>query len=246
MVGTTNGGGRRRGRAVWGLRLAILAVIFLAIAGPLARYVHWMLGLAFIPLSVLTAAVAVVFALVALFRMQPGRLGAVAALVVGVVVVVVPLHFMLGAGSAPVIHDISTDTDNPPEFQMVKAARDKEQSNSTDFDPKTVAPQKAAFPDLVPVKTNLSQQDAFQRALDTAQAMPGWTVVGSDPGAGHIEASQSTKWMGFTDDVVIRVAPDGDGAVIDVRSESRHGGGDLGVNAKRIRSYLDALRAKLA
>src|SRR3546814_20390161 len=45
-----------------------------------------------------------------------------------------------------------------------------------------------------------------------------------------------------SDEVVIRVAPTETGAVVDLRSRSRIGRGDLGTNAARIRSFLDDLR----
>jgi uncharacterized protein (DUF1499 family) len=75
--------------------------------------------------------------------------------------------------------------------------------------------------------------------------MPGWTVVASDPASGRIEANDTSRWFRFTDDVVIRVAPDGAGSRVDVRSESRQGRSDFGVNAKRVRAYLAALRSRL-
>ena len=83
---------------------------------------------------------------------------------------------------------------------------------------------------------------AFALALATARAKPGWTITASDPQAGRIEASQASFWFGFVDDVVIRVEADGAGSRIDMRSLSRQGVGDLGVNARRVRAYLAALR----
>ena len=83
---------------------------------------------------------------------------------------------------------------------------------------------------------------ADARALETAQRM-GWTIVASDKSAGRIEASQRSRWMGFTDDIVVRVAPANSGSRIDLRSSSRYGRSDFGVNAERIRDYLTALRA---
>ena len=73
--------------------------------------------------------------------------------------------------------------------------------------------------------------------------MPSWHVTASDPASGRIEASQASFWFGFVDDIVIRVTPAGDGSRIDIRSVSRQGKGDLGVNADRVRAYLAALKA---
>ena len=66
-------------------------------------------------------------------------------------------------------------------------------------------------------------------------------IVASDPQSGRIEATDTTFWFGFKDDVVIRVAPAGDGSRVDVRSLSRVGLSDVGTNAARIRKYLAAL-----
>ena len=80
----------------------------------------------------------------------------------------------------------------------------------------------------------------FERALAVAQAM-GWAIVASVPGEGRIEATDTTLLYGFKDDVVVRIAPDGDASRVDVRSVSRVGKSDVGVNAKRIRKFLSKL-----
>ena len=93
----------------------------------------------------------------------------------------------------------------------------------------------------MPVILAIPPAQAFDLALATARAMPGWTIDASDPQTGRIEASQASFWFGFVDDVVIRVAGDGPGSRVDLRSLSRQGVGDLGVNARRVRAYLAAL-----
>jgi hypothetical protein len=47
--------------------------------------------------------------------------------------------------------------------------------------------------------------------------------------------------MGFREDVVVRVRPDGDGARLDVRSASRYGPHDLGGNAARITRLVNEI-----
>ena len=66
----------------------------------------------------------------------------------------------------------------------------------------------------------------------------GWKIVAADSTAGRIEATATTPWFGFKDDVVVRVRPEGSGSRIDVRSVSRVGQSDVGTNARRIRAYL--------
>ena len=65
----------------------------------------------------------------------------------------------------------------------------------------------------------------------------------SDPKAGRIEADQRSFWLGFTDDIVVRVTASGSGSRVDMRSASHYGRSDLGVNAARVRAYLARLRA---
>jgi uncharacterized protein (DUF1499 family) len=87
---------------------------------------------------------------------------------------------------------------------------------------------------------NVSPVLAFDRALGAARAM-GWRIVDANPGQGRIEATDTTFWFGFQDDVVIRVAPTETGSRVDVRSLSRAGRSDVGTNAKRVRAFLARL-----
>jgi uncharacterized protein (DUF1499 family) len=175
------------------------------------------------------------------------RLLAAIGLLLGSVLAYVPWHYAHIAARLPLIHDITTDTANPPVFWSVLPARAEEHAVPVEYGgPEVARQQLEAYPDIKPVLSDLPPSDAFERALATAQAMPGWIDIVSDKHARRIEASQRSFWMGFTDDVVIRVAPHGDGSRIDVRSLSRQGQGDFGVNAARVRAYLAALKARLA
>ena len=165
----------------------------------------------------------------------------VAALAVGLVVAYVPWHWLQQAKAAPAIHDITTDTDNPPTFSAVIPLRTGAQ-NPVDYGgAKTAELQHHGYPDITPLILPVSTDAAFNKALDAARQM-GWEVVAADATAGRIEATATTAWFGFKDDVVIRITPAPPGSRVDVRSLSRVGGGDVGTNAKRVRAYL----AKLA
>ena len=236
-----------------GFALAVIALIMLALAPIGWRTGTWHFRVSFYyfmqPAAYLGIA-AGILSLVALFwwpSMGNGaRVMAVVGFAVGAVMAYVPLSFYHTLGTVPRIHDITTDTDNPPAFSpAVMQARAAEKGDVSNYDPKTAVLQKHGYPDLGPVKTSLPPGQAFPRALAAAQSMSGWTIVGSDAAQGRIEAYQRTTFMGFTDDVVIRVAPDGSGSRIDMRSESRQGRSDFGVNAKRIRAYEAALKQKL-
>jgi len=155
----------------------------------------------------------------------------------------VPWHYDQLRQTLPPIHDITTDPDNPPTFVAVVSLRQGEGVNSVGYEGAKIADeQRRAYPDILPLTVGLRPDAAFARALETAQQM-GWTIVASDKLAGRIEASQRSRWMGFTDDIVVRVAPANSGTRIDLRSSSRYGRSDFGVNAERIRNYLTALRA---
>jgi uncharacterized protein (DUF1499 family) len=81
----------------------------------------------------------------------------------------------------------------------------------------------------------------MQKAIDAARALD-WEIVASDAPAGRIEATATTMWFGFKDDIVVRVRPEaGGGSRVDVRSVSRVGQSDVGANAKRIREFIRRL-----
>ena len=148
---------------------------------------------------------------------------------------------------APAIHDITTDTADPPALIAPLSERAAENAATAAYGgPATAAQQQKAYPDIAPLSLPLVPAKAFDLALATARSMPHWKVTASDPPTGRIEASQASFWFGFVDDVVIRVTALGQGSRIDIRSVSRQGKGDLGVNADRVRAYLAALKAAAA
>jgi uncharacterized protein (DUF1499 family) len=166
--------------------------------------------------------------------------GLAVALVAGLAVAYVPWHWRERARSVPPIHDITTDTQNPPKFVAVLPLR-KGAPNTAEYGGKDVADkQLKGYPDIQPLQLPVAPQIAFARALETAGRM-GWTLVANNPAEGRIEATDTTLWFGFKDDIVIRVAPEGAGSRIDVRSVSRLGRSDIGTNAQRIRKYLARL-----
>jgi uncharacterized protein (DUF1499 family) len=190
------------------------------------------------------AAAVVSFAglVVTLTRPREARRGLVLSaigLLTGVVVIGVLGRFRLGPPKPP-IHDITTDTQEPPEYVAVLPLR-VNAPNATKYGGETIASQqRQAYPDLRPVILNVPAPQAFDRALATVREMR-WELVAADAAAGRIEATDTTFWFGFKDDVIIRVRPADGGSRVDVRSLSRVGRGDAGTNAKRIRAYLDAL-----
>jgi hypothetical protein len=150
------------------------------------------------------------------------------------------LALVSSGGDAPRIHDITTDTADPPTFTMAAQQRGAE-ANSLDIDPEVIAQQQAAYPDVKTLTSALPIDEVFRRALQTADDL-GWEIYHQNREAGVIEAVDTTRIMGFKDDVVIRVRSGDQGTELDLRSVSRVGEGDMGANAKRIRDFREAFQ----
>ncbi|MDG2410377.1 MAG: DUF1499 domain-containing protein [Halioglobus sp.] len=145
---------------------------------------------------------------------------------------------MLNAGDYPAIHDITTDTDEPPLFVMAEKVRGPD-SNTLDIKPDSILQQINAYPGLAGLESSLAPGAAFDRALVVARELE-WEIYHEDRNAGIIEAVDTTSFMAFKDDVVIRIRPLQSGSLLDLRSVSRVGKGDVGANAKRIDAFIAA------
>jgi uncharacterized protein (DUF1499 family) len=168
-------------------------------------------------------------------------LWALIGLIIGAALVSVSWRWMQIAGSVPAIHDITTDTSNPPEFVAIARLR-RENWNSLQYGGPAVAQQQHnAYPDVAPLILTVPPEQAFDKALAVAKHMK-WKVVDADRAGGRIEAMATTFWFGFKDDIVIRIKKSGNGSRVDIRSVSRVGVGDLGTNAKRIREFLREMK----
>ena len=223
----------------WAARVAAAGSAAVVLA-PLGYRVGAPLGLAFLLLAggFLAAAVGGLLLVLRMVRRTGLRDREAVAALAAAVVGAFPLAALLSGGGAPPIHDITTDTENPPTFVAAVALNTP---GRTDYDPAVAGQQRAAYPDLGPAMLPVAPADAFERALAVARDM-GWELLADDAAAFRIEATDRSFWFGFPDDVVVRVAADGGtGSRVDVRSLSRVGGGDLGVNARRVREFVAAL-----
>ncbi|MDO6592191.1 DUF1499 domain-containing protein [Loktanella sp. D2R18] len=137
------------------------------------------------------------------------------------------------------IHNISTDTENPPAFVALDDTR-AGATNSLAYGGADAAAQNDAYPDIAPIQTDLSPYDAFARALSIADDM-GWSIVDQRDDTFQFEATARTPVFYFADDIVVAVTPTTDGSRVDMRSVSRVGRSDQGVNAARIRAFAQAM-----
>ncbi len=222
-----------------------LGLIAIGAGGSLLEILSPYLGFRVFGVGVLLGLAALLFGLTGVVRTRPGsgRAGAPQAwggLAVGVLVLLIVGISAGPAANLPAIHDITTDPSDPPVFVAAKRQR-APSDNSTEWDAGLAPLIREAYPDLRPISVALDPDDAFVRAERTARAL-GWTISESAPAEGRLEAWDQSGIFRFIDDVVIRVrAAPGDGALIDLRSNSRVGQGDVGANAARIRAFRDAL-----
>ncbi len=225
--------------------LAAIAVFLLLAAGPGTRLGLWdfRTGFGLLRWSAYVGMFAAGLGLLSLLWRPPGarRWPAAVAVLAGTVAALVPYRWMQQAQRVPPIHDITTDTERPPEFRAVLPLR-ADAPNPADYGGAEIAAQqREGYPDIAPLALEQPPAEVFRRALDAAQEI-GWEVVAAESAAGRIEATATTAWFGFKDDVVVRITPEAGGSRVDVRSVSRVGKSDVGANAERIREYLERLR----
>jgi uncharacterized protein (DUF1499 family) len=198
------------------------------------RWFSWGMGIAAVSL------VPLVFALL----LEPLRGAATRALLVPLLALFTGVAPSLSALNAPAIHDITTDPADTLLFSPDVVGLEPGRAE-------VLAEQKRAYPDIAPLQVLTPAAEAFQHAAEVARAMPRWRVTSVDAVRSRIQAHETSPVFRFRDDVVIRVsalsqgdgAPRGGGSRIDVRSRSRSGLSDRGVNAARIRAYLAAYKA---
>ena len=191
-------------------------------------------------LAALCVLVGIIGLIVVLSKGRKAERGSLAiGVVVGVVILAMMGPYLLT--SVPPIHNITTDTADPPAFDKIVAMRG-EGSNPLAYNAEELAPQQqAAYPDLAPLALSEPAEQVLRKAAGVLGTL-GIEVVNISEEKLIVEGTATTRWFGFKDDVVVRVRADGDGSLVDVRSVSRVGVSDLGVNAKRIRAILDGLR----
>ena len=227
------------------LYIGLIGLLALPIGALGSRFGAWLFTTGFQMLfgGVLLSAIALVLGIACYVRATMRRRDAdKVPVIVGVVASVVALGWMglqySSATSVPPIHNISTDIDDPPAFHAVAQLRGPG-TNAHDFDEEDATAQVAGYPDLAGASSPESVATNVARAAAIARDL-GWEVVNEDVELGIVEATETTFWFGFKDDVVIRVRGDGSGSMVDLRSVSRVGQSDLGANAARIEAFLTA------
>ncbi|MGY1511491.1 DUF1499 domain-containing protein [Aeromonas hydrophila] len=201
----------------------------LPLAGALGSRVHlwpWWLGFALCLLGALVS-------LVLLARLPWSRSRSANGW--GAVPLLLPLAFVVQALRTPLVNDVSTDPNNPPQLHWASELR-----TAQDL-PTNPAPLKAIDGKPGPLFTSASPAEVITEAHALMEQL-GWQVRPSPEG---LEAVVTTGWFGFQDDVALRVFAGPKETRIDMRSASRQGQSDLGTNRARIEEFLIRLNERL-
>jgi hypothetical protein len=244
----------------FGLWAIVVGVVLVAVAGPLNRFtsIGFQAALGSLALGVLVLVLGALLAILGfLVGTAKGSKLSKGPAALGIVIALGLLGYLLtwlraGMGVPP-IHEVSTDLASPPPFFAILPIRQRTgAANPSEYVAEMTGPrgttnvpeaQRKAYPDIQPaILEGVAPADAFARA-EAAVKQLGWEVVAAEPAEGRIEATDTTRFFGFKDDVVIRLRAEGGGTRIDVRSKSRVGMGDVGANAARVRRFLDLVKA---
>ena len=256
---TTRSGdwGRRLSWLALALTIGGLAAALIAAVGSGAGAWPFRTGFAILRYAFYAVMAGGVLAIVAFFvarrsGVRTGRMNLIA-LAIAVAFGAYLISHIVTAKSVPAIHDATTDLVDVPQFATLKVRADNLEDIPDDGRPELAAldPQSRwkvihaeAYSDLRSLKLTVAPADALRRAEALARSR-GWQVARVDPQSRTLEATAETLFFRFKDDVVVRVRPDPArpaGSIVDMRSISRVGGSDIGVNAERIRAFLADLQ----
>ncbi len=227
--------------------LAVLVVVFLLASGPLYKLGWLGLGDVFqgLRLAIPAGIAAWLVLLIARLAKVTGNSAWLLMLLLAAVLYL-PIQQALVARSVPGIHDISTDLVDPPRFSAAMVEARKDARNPPEYPgAETAQQQQQAYPHIQPLRLAADRNTVFAQARELVAAN-GWQLVQANPDSGIIEASDTSWWFGFVDDVIIRIRSDGRGSLVDMRSKSRIGRSDIGANARRIDRFLQQLQQRLA
>ena len=224
--------------------MSLIAFLLVVLTGPLYKYDIIELGTVFtgFKYGIFTAVAALVLlALQIIFKRNTLTLASAAITVaLSAVALGLPLSMLSKGKSVPPIHDISTDLINPPEFVAIAPLRADAPNPTAYTGEATAAQQRQGYPELKTL-SYLQSKAELVNAVEQAATNLGWELANTDTSEGVVEATDTTMWFVFEDDVVVRITDIGNKRLVDIRSKSRVGGSDLGKNAERIHGFIKEL-----
>ncbi|TEW55308.1 DUF1499 domain-containing protein [Psychromonas sp. RZ22] len=186
----------------------------------------------------------IIIAVIALFlalknKQSKNTVKSLIALVLGLIILApTMLSLITTPVRYPPIHDITSDTQNPPQFTFLTDSRAGAKNTLVYAGQEIAVQQLKAFPDIQPIISELAPDQAYLKAIKIAENMD-WLIVNQDLNLLKFEATARTPFFNFADDVVVKITTQQNNSRIDIRSVSRIGRGDRGVNAKRIKEFTE-------
>ncbi|MGH7933802.1 MAG: DUF1499 domain-containing protein [Candidatus Binataceae bacterium] len=227
--------------SIFGFQIFLLA-FFIAI-----------LGLILSVIAVLTTALSA--------KRRAGLPRAIVALIICLIIVVPIANIIASTHKYPPINDITTDINHAPEFVHAQQLPGNHGRDLVYDKAKYAAAQTKGYGEVEPLKLGDPPDVAFQKVEIVAGEIPHWRITYTDPKTRTLEGVATSMLFHFKDDFVIVVLPQGDqapagpglsgaaanapaassGSLVEMRSKSRDGIGDLGVNYRRIKSFFHTL-----
>ncbi|HEY2106948.1 MAG TPA: DUF1499 domain-containing protein [Candidatus Binataceae bacterium] len=211
------------------------------LAAPFMGFQLFLFGLLF-------GVLALILGLIGLFRTrtpqtQHAHRRAVMASYLGAILTALLVYLALGAKGYPAINDITTNADNPPEFVNAQKLAQNQGRNLTYDKAKVAQRQQQGYGTLQALALSMDPDQAFKEVGTLASEMHGWKITYTDPRTRTLEGVATTQLFRFHDDFVIQVRPASSGSMVEMRSKSRDGEGDVGANYKRIQGFFASLSA---
>ncbi len=214
------------------------------LTAPFFGFQLMLIGLVFAVLALLSGLIAL-----PMTYFSPKRRAGLSRAQIGLVlalIIILPIAVVVSkTRQYPLINDITTDTQKPPVFVKANEYQPK-QGRDLSYKPQFAAIQNAspAYKDLAPLKMDGPPDDVFKKVAILAGEVPSWRITRNDPATHTLEGVATSGLFKFHDDFVIEVRPaDGGGSLVEMRSKSRDGTGDLGANYHRIVSFLSIVKA---
>lgn len=232
--------------------LSLISTLVFILSGYGYQWEIWSMGMGFTLLrySAYAAIGLVITQVISLFIMKNAGAKAISFLVIGIfltgAVAGTALYWQNKAQGVPPIHDISTDLTTPPEFVAMVRLRADSPNPPEYAGEETATAQEEAYPHIQPLIVTTGKQEVIDEIVMLIISR-NWDMVSINRIDGRVEATEKLPWFGFKDDVVLRVTEieDGTRTRVDMRSKSRIGRGDIGVNADRIDVFLRDLEKNL-
>jgi uncharacterized protein (DUF1499 family) len=231
-----------------------MIAVALVLAGAVGA--HWgfapaFLGFQMFLFGLLFGVIGLILGLIGLFKtrrpeMRGAHGRALIASYIGAILTACLVYLALGAKGYPAINDITTDVDHPPEFVHAGTLPQNQGRDLAYNKAMYAARQQQGYGTLQPLQLSMDPDQAFKTVMTLASDMHRWTITYIDPKTRTLEGVATTHMFRFQDDFVIQVRPAPNGSLVEMRSKSRDGKGDVGANYKRINTFFKMLAAASA